>query len=284
MPLNPEKAFENSIGPGILWLVHPSIAENLAMYKFREFLPVPVLDSIGSILKEEGIIDGVTRLPMRYYTAHETTSAGERYAYSLPPEDVCPNGYCSRNYSELLNKMANSQKVREMRIAWKADVVMFVHPFFDVINQAAGQAYQPKYMGDRNNKHLAYAVAGWGYNLFADQYYSMHELFHLIGLGHSVHNTSQPGTNTARAFIGKYTDNDREKTVYGVRSFMAYNDVCKVTARVNNCIRFDHFSSNKRYVELDNGEKLRLGSSHDNNSQTAVNFIREVSNYSKILR
>ncbi|WP_157604214.1 hypothetical protein [Pseudoalteromonas aliena] len=154
---------------------------------------------------------------MRYYTAHENTKFGtERYAYSLPPEDVCPQGRCSSNFSQLLSKMANSQKLREMRKAWKADVVLFIHPFFDSVSGVAGKAYKPVRSGDRNNKHLAFAVSSWGFNTYANEYYAMHELFHLIGLGHSAHNSGQPGVSPARAFIGKYTDSDKDKTTYGV--------------------------------------------------------------------
>lgn len=283
MPLDPSASVENTIGPGVLWLIHPNIAGRLKTYKFRQYMPVPVLDSIGEIIEGEDIIDGSTLASMRYYTAHEKTEYGLRYAYSLPPEDVCPHGRCTDNYSQLLSKMANSQKLREMRKAWKADVVMFVHPFFDAVNQIAGKAYKPTRTGDRNNKHLAFAVAGWGYTTYANEYYAMHELFHLMGLGHSGHSSTQPGISPARAFIGKYTDNDQGKTVYGVRSFMAYDDVCKKTAKTDVCERYDHFSSTSRYVELSNGKKLKLGSSYDDNNFTAVKFIREVANYSKHL-
>ena len=279
MPLEPKKSVENTIGPGVLWLVHPNIAKRFQVYKFRQYMPVPVLDSITDIIDGEGNISG-----MRYYTAHEYTKSGHaRFAYSLPPEDVCPNGRCSSNFTQLLRTMASSQKLREMRKAWKADVVIFIHPFFDSLNQVAGKAYKPVRSGDRNNKHLAFAVASWGFNIIPNLYYAKHELFHLIGLGHSAHNPKQPGSSPARAFVGKYKDNDKDETTYGVRSFMAYDDVCKDTAKADICERYDHFSSPHRYVELSNGKRLQLGSSNDDNRFTAIRFIREVGNYSKKL-
>ena len=64
---------------------------------------------------------------------------------------------------------------------------------------------------------------------------------------------------------------------------MAYEDVCKRVAKADICEMHDHFSSTSRYIELSNGKKLKLGSSYDDNSFTAIKFIREVGNYSKKL-
>lgn len=79
MPLDPKTSLENTIGPGVLWLIHPNIAKRMKEYKFRQYMPVPVLRGITDIIDGEGNISG-----MRYYTAHENTKFGtERYAYSL---------------------------------------------------------------------------------------------------------------------------------------------------------------------------------------------------------
>ncbi|MCF2827452.1 MULTISPECIES: hypothetical protein [unclassified Pseudoalteromonas] len=60
---------------------------------------------------------------------------------------------------------------------------------FQIEAQLAGKAYKPAFNNNRNNKHLAFAVAGWGYYSYGNEYYSMLELFHLLGAGHSIHNT-----------------------------------------------------------------------------------------------
>ncbi len=280
-PLDKTKTADYTYGPSILFIVHPSIAKILPEYKFRAKYPIILLDKIADIFEKERIIDGTTNRDMRYHTAHEPVYRGDRYAYSLPPNDVCRDNVCTQNYESLLEKMVQSQELRKMRIEWNADVVLFVHAFWDPYAQISGKAYKPVHKGDRGNKNHAFAVAGWGNNLYSpDIYPPMHELFHVLGAGHSKYNP-KPGNLRSKAFIGSYKDANGDKNA--IKSFMAYHDVCKQTTRESYCQQYDYFSSPTRYVDGYDGKKLRLGSSYDNNKQAIIDFIREVTNYNKYL-
>lgn len=59
MPLDPKTSLENTIGPGVLWLIHPNIAKRMKEYKFRQYMPVPVLRGITDIIDGEGNISGM---------------------------------------------------------------------------------------------------------------------------------------------------------------------------------------------------------------------------------
>jgi hypothetical protein len=283
-PLNPENAVKLNHSVQILWLVHPSIAKVMRDYKFRSRYPIPVLKDIQNIFVNEKFVTGEAPnfIPFIYSTAYEKVPASggnfnSRYAYSLPPSDVCGSS-CPTDYKTILERMSNSPQLREMRRQWKADVVMFVHLSYDSTSQYAGLALTPYGYGDYRNKHTGFAVAGWGINPNPNLYYPQHELMHILGAGHSRYN-DVPGKSYARAFIGSYKDSNG--SVEAVRSFMAYDNICKETIKTSYCTVFPYLSSPSRLVDdYEKKKKIRLGAGRENNKKAVALYLREVSQYS----
>lgn len=280
-PINPENSVSLGHSIQILWLVHPDIAREMRDYKFRSRYPIPVLDKIQAMFDSEDFMTP-DFIPFLFSTAYEKIPAAggnfnQRYAYSLPPSDVC-GASCPGDYKTILERMSVSPELREMRRLWKADVVMFVHLSYDANNQYAGLALTPYGYGDYRNKNTGFAVAGWGINPNPNFYYPQHELMHLVGAGHSKHNDS-PGKSYAKAFIGSYKDSTGG--VEAVKSFMAYNNVCEETIKTSYCTDFPFLSSPTRKVDdYEKKKKIILGNGSTDNKRAVSLYLREVSLYS----
>gem|GEM_PF-6629529 len=165
---------------------------------------------------------GAARAPDTRFPAYK-----KRYinAFEIAPQSLCPIQGCSLDYRQVINAIEVNTEVRNLKKKYNADLVVYIHE--DRSGTTVGMANWYPTLSTLGKHYANKMVAVVDY--FGSEDDIAHEIFHLLGAGHSDRNPSQYGYNgdgNAYMWVRQEADGTSVKSI-PTRTFMAYDNYCK---------------------------------------------------------
>lgn len=191
------------------------------------------------------------------------------FGYEPAPASLCTSlEPCDSDYTSLLVRMATDTQVEQLRKKYNADLVMYVHNTAGISNGRLtdGTAIRTlDIFAPDSEAPIKVAV----YNFHKGKKTFVHELFHLLGAGHSKYFNNAPSSHPSEAYIGLeryYSSVYGETVTHPYKTFMAYESTCNGLASLPQlkCRSFETLSTSNEFHKHD-GEIYNIGGSFTDN-------------------
>jgi len=190
--------------------------------------------------------------------------------YEPAPASLCAGiTPCNYDYEGMIDRMAVNQEVYELRKKYNADLVMYVHDKKGVYGGSLIEGLATRPLSPTLPDYYALYQAGvYYYHGGIDVF--VHELFHLLGAGHSRDNNNAALSHPSEAYIGYnvYFSSLYNQTVrHPYKTFMAYKQTCDAKASIPQleCISLDTLSHVSDLHLHEDGNLYNIGGSFTDN-------------------
>jgi len=189
--------------------------------------------------------------------------------YEPAPASLCTGVTpCNHDYWGLMTRISNNKEVFELRKKYNADLVVYVHDTSGLFGGLVqGLARRPLSV-DEPDYRAPEQIAVYHYHHGIDTF--IHELFHLLGAGHSRDNNDATPSHPSEAYIGYnwYFSSQYNQTVrHPYKTFMAYKETCDAKASIPQleCISLDTLSHISDLHLHEDGNLYNIGGSFIDN-------------------
>lgn len=190
--------------------------------------------------------------------------------YEPAPASLCTSiTPCTYDYEGMIDRMAVNQEVYELKKKYNADLVMYVHDQRGVYGGSLIEGLATRPLSPTLPDYYAlYQTGVYHYHNGIETF--IHELFHLLGAGHSRDNNDAAPSHPSEAFIGYhwYFSSQYNQTVrHPYKTFMAYKETCDAKASIPQleCIPLDTLSHISDLYQHEDGNLYNIGGSFTDN-------------------